>query len=135
MKNFKIPMSNPNFGQEEKDAIIKVLDSGWPTEGKITKTFEERLGNYLNTQCVVVNNGSSAIMSSLIANGVKPGDKVVVPAFTYVATSSIPKILGAEIIVADIDPKTFNINLEILEKIVKENKTSRILAPFRMSER
>ena len=121
-------MSSPNFGQEERDVINKVFDSNWPTEGKITKTFEKKLSSYLNTQCVVVNNGSSAIMSALLANDIKPGDKVVVPAFTYVATSSIPKILGAKIIVVDIDLKTFNIDLKILEKILKENDIKFVLA-------
>lgn len=119
--NFKIPMSNPDFTIEEKEAVIKILDSNWPSQGKVTEEFERLLSCYLNSNCVVVNNGSSAIMAILLAHGIKPGDKVIVPDFTFVATSSIPKILGAKILVADIDPTTLNVSLESIEKLVKEN--------------
>jgi perosamine synthetase len=119
--NFTIPMSKPNFGIEEKEAIIKVLDSNWPSQGKITEEFEELLSEYLNSECIVVNNGSSALMAILLAYGIKSGDKVVVPDFTFVATSSIPKILGAEILVADVDPLTFNVSIESIETLVKQN--------------
>lgn len=119
---FKIPMSNPDFDIEEREAILKVLDSNWPSQGKITEEFEQLLSEYLNSECVVVNNGSSALMAILLAHGIKPGDKVVVPDFTYIATSSIPKILGAEILVADVNPSTFNVSIESIEKIVKENE-------------
>ena len=119
--DFKIPMSSPDISSEEKEAVIKVLESNWPTQGKITEEFETMLSDYLDADCVVVNNGSSALMSILLAHGIKPGDKVLVPDFTFVATSSIPKILGANILVADIDPRTLNISIESIEKAVKEN--------------
>jgi perosamine synthetase len=125
--NFKIPTSNPNISIEEKEAVIKVLESNWPTQGKVTEEFEIMLSDYLDAECVVVNNGSSALMGILLAHGIKPGDKVLVPDFTFVATSSIPKILGAKIIVADIDPRTLNISIESIEKIVKENDDVRFV--------
>jgi len=120
-KNFRIPMSRPDIGEEEKKAILEVLETDWPSQGKITEEFEYSISNYINSECIVVNNGSSALMSALIANGIKSGDKVVVPDFTFVATSSIPKILGAQIIVADIDPETLNVTPEAIENLVKEN--------------
>lgn len=119
--DFSIPMSSPDFGIEEKEAILKVFDSNWPSQGKVTEEFEQLLSEYLNSECVVVNNGSSALMAILLAYGIKPGDKVVVPDFTFVATSSIPKILGAKILVADVDPFTLNISMESIESLVKNN--------------
>ncbi len=62
---------------------------------------------------------SSALMSALLANGIKPGDKVIVPAFTFVASCSIPKMFGAEIIVADVDRETLNVNPKTVENLVK----------------
>ena len=118
---FNIPMSNPDINGEERDALIKVLESNWPTQGKITEEFEQMLSEYLKAECIVVNNGSSALMASFLAHGIRAGDKVVVPDFTFIATSSVPKILGAEILVADIDPRTLNISLESLERILKNN--------------
>jgi len=120
--NFTIPMSNPDFSIEEKEAVLKVLDSNWPSQGKVTEEFEQLLSEYLNSECIVVNNGSSALMAILLAHGIRPGDKVIVPDFTFVATSSIPKILGAKILVADVDPLTLNVSVESIEKLVKENK-------------
>lgn len=126
-QKFTIPFSKPNFGQEEIDAISQVLKSDWPSQGKITEQFETLLSEYLSSNAVVVNNGSAALMAALIAHGLKPGDKVIVPAFTFVATSSIPKILGAEIILADVDPNTFNVTPEIVEEIVKKNKVKIVI--------
>jgi len=120
-KQFKIPMSKPDFSKEEEESLIRVFKSNWPSQGKITEEFEYLLSDYLNSNAVVVNNGSSALMCALLAHGIKPGDKVIVPAFTFIASSSIPKILGAEIIVADIDPGTLNTTPEIVEDLLKKH--------------
>jgi len=124
---FKISFSRPNFSQEETDAVLKVMESDWPSQGQITEEFEALLSKYLSSNAIVVNNGSSGLMAALIAHGIKPGDKVVVPAFTFIATASIPKLLGAEILVADIDPHTFNITPEAVEEIVKRNKIKAVI--------
>jgi len=121
LDRFSIPMSRPDIDEKERKFMLKVFDSNWPTQGKITRDFEEKLDNYLNSNCVVVNNGSSALMASLLVHGIKPGDRVIVPAFTFIASSSIPKILGAEILVSDIDTETLNATPEQIEEVVKNN--------------
>ena len=121
-KEFKIPMSKPDFGDEERQALLRVFDSGWLSQGKITKEFEEKLGQYVSSNCIIVNNGSSALICALLAHGVKPGDKIAVPAFTFIATATSAKILGAEIIPVDIDPNTLNICLEDLEKTINHHQ-------------
>jgi len=127
MVEIKVPMARPSFGTEERDEILKVVDSGWLAQGKKTKEFENLLSNYLSSKVVIVNNGSSALMCSLIAHGIKPGDKVIVPSFTYLATSSVPKLLGAEIIPADIDPQTLNISSESVEQLVKNHSVKMVM--------
>jgi len=122
-----VPMSFPDIGEEEIENVKNVLKSGWYSQGKVTNEFENLLSKYLSSKVVTVNNGSSALMCALLAHGIKPGDKVVVPSFTFAATSSIPKILGAEILVADIDPNTLNISPESVEEIIKKNDVKMVI--------
>ncbi len=119
-QNFRIPMSKPDIRKEEEESILEVLRTNWPSQGKVTEEFERMLSEYLSSKAIVVNNGSSALMCALLAHGLKPGDKVLVPAFTFVASSSIPKILGSKIMVADIDPETLSLSPETVEKMVKQ---------------
>ena len=118
---FKIPLNSPSIGKKDEKAVIDVLHSGWPSEGKVTQEFEQRLSEYLSAEVVTVNNGSSALMASLIANNFKPGDKVVVPSFSFIASSSIPKMLGAKVLVSDIDQDTLNMDPRRVEEIVKKH--------------
>lgn len=121
MDEIKVPMAKPVFGDDEINGIMKVVNSGWLGQGKVTIDFESKLSDYFSAEVTVVNNGSSAIMCALLALGVKPGDKIAVPDFTFISTSSVPKILGASIIPVDIDQKTLNMNINSLEKILEEN--------------
>lgn len=115
-------MAKPDISQNEILAVKKVIESGWLGQGEITKRFENELSTYFESQAVTVNSGSSAILCSLLAMGIKPGDSVAVPAFTFLSTSSVPKILGAKIIPVDIDKNTLNIDLDDLEKILEHKK-------------
>jgi len=126
-EQFDIPINSPNLGKEELREINKVFESGWPSEGKITKKFEMMISEYLSSNAVVVNNGSSALMSALIANNIRPGEKVIVPDYTFVATSSVPKLLGAKVIPADVDQNTFNIKSESVEEIVKKEDIKAVI--------
>ncbi len=126
-KKFKIPMSKPDFGDEERQALLRVFDSGWLSQGKVTEEFEEKIGQYVSSKCVVVNNGSSALMCALLAHGIKPGDKIAVPAFTFIATATSAKILGAELVPVDIDPRTLNMSIDELEKIVKQHEIKAVI--------
>lgn len=118
---FKVPMSRPEIHSDEIEAAMTVLKSGWPTQGEVTRQFESMLSEYLSSNVAIVNSGSSALLCALVAHGLKPGDKVAVPAFTFIATSSIPKILGAQIIVVDSDPMTLNIDIDDLERTLKRH--------------
>jgi perosamine synthetase len=119
-ENFSVPMSKPDITEVEIKTVVDVLRSGWPTQGRVTEQFESLLADYFSSNAVAVNSGSSALLCALIAHGIKPGDKVVVPDFTFVAAASIPKILGAELIVADVDRKTFNIDPETVKRLVNK---------------
>ncbi|KFM20109.1 UDP-4-amino-4-deoxy-L-arabinose--oxoglutarate aminotransferase protein [Marine Group I thaumarchaeote SCGC AAA799-P11] len=124
---FKIPWSKPSIGKEELSSLQNVIQSGWLTQGKITQEFETQLSEYLSSNVITVNNGSSALTCALLAHGLKPGDKVLVPNFTFFATYSIPKMLGADVILVDVDESTLNMNPENVEKIVKTQDVKMVI--------
>jgi len=122
-----IPMSEPDFGPNELKNVLSTFKSNWFSQGKITEQFEKSLSSYLSSNISVVNNGTSALLCALLAHGIKPGDKVIVPSFTFIATSSAPKLLGAKIIPVDIDPLTLNVSPEEIEKIVKKTNVKAVI--------
>ena len=122
-----IPMARPSFDTDTENAMIDVIKSGWWSQGKKTEEFEDKLSEYFSSNVVVVNNGTSAITAALLAHGIKSGDKVLVPDFTFIATSSAAKIIGAEVLVADVDPKTLNILPDSIEKLVKEHDIKAVI--------
>lgn len=103
-----IPFNRPVISDSEYLAVMEVMNQDWLSEGPITMEFEAALEDYLGAPTCVVNSGSSALMCALLASGFKPGDQVVVPAITHIATLTAPYILGARIKIVDVDPHTFN---------------------------
>jgi perosamine synthetase len=122
-----IPWSSPDFGKDEKKAMLKIIKSGWLSQGKTTEKFESELSKYFSSHSVVVNNGSSALMCALLAHNLQPGDKVIVPNFTFSATYSVPKLLGAKIILCDVDKDTLNLNPDKVEKILKRQNVKMVI--------
>src|SRR3990167_9187066 len=97
-----IPWSEPNISFSTVRYLRRVMNSGWYSMGPETRRFEKELGDYLgNPFVVVVNNGTSAIIASLIALGVNPGDEVLVPANTFVATINSVISVGAKPVLVD----------------------------------
>jgi perosamine synthetase len=121
MDEIKVPMAKPVFEKEEVDGILNVVNGGWLGQGKVTQKFEKKLSEYFDTNVTAVNSGSSAIMCAMLAHDIKTGDKIIVPDFTFISTSSVPKILGAEVVPVDVDPYTLNIDLNALEDVVSKN--------------
>jgi dTDP-4-amino-4,6-dideoxygalactose transaminase len=123
-----IPINRPIFGQEEKDEVRKVLDSGIVTnrlgEGPMNKAFQEELAKFIGVKRVLtVNSGTAALHSALLAVGVKNGDEVIVPPFTFIATANVALLAGAKPVFADIEPRTYTLDPNKLKKaITKKTK-------------
>jgi perosamine synthetase len=120
----QVPWSPPEIGDEEKEAAKKVIDSEWITQGKITKQFEEEIAKVVSTKnAVMVSNGTCALMSGLLAHGIGPGDEVIVPNFTFIATVNSVYGIGAKPVLVDCDEKTWNTTPELVEeKITSKSK-------------
>ena len=99
----KIPLFDLNFGQEEEDAAIEVLRSKWISMGSKTKEFEERYAALHHSKhAVAVANCTAALHLALRICGVGPGDEVIVPSLTFVATASSVRMQGAIPVFADV---------------------------------
>lgn len=99
--------------------IQNVLAHGKYILGPEVIELEEKLAAYTGAKyCITCANGTDALQVAQMAVGVGPGDEVIVPAFSYIATAETPAVLGARPIYIDIDPKTYNLNPELLEAAI-----------------
>ncbi len=105
-------------------AIINVVESTQFIGGTEVKNFQQNLEKYLGVKHVIpCANGTDALQIAMMALGLKPGDEVIVPSFTYVATAEVIALLGLKPVMTDVDPKTFNISPAIIKKhITKRTK-------------
>lgn len=123
-----IPINLPILGQEEIDAVTSVLKNGPLTNalgmGPKVTAFEKEFGRFAQASyAIAVSTGTSALHLAIASTGIKPGDEVILPSFTFVATAEAVIMAGGIPVFADIDPNTFNINPEkIEEKITDKTK-------------
>jgi len=119
-----IPVARPAIGQEEISAVTSVLESGMLASGDRVVEFEKKFADFCGSNhAVAINNGTAALHAALLAAGIGPGDEVIVPAFTFVATASAVAMCGAKPVFADVDEKTFNISpQQVTEKITPKTK-------------
>lgn len=107
--------------------IQGVLDSSAFIKGPEVKEFESSLGDFLNAQVIGCANGTDALQIALMALDLKPGDEVVVPAFTYIATAEVIGLLNLVPVLCDVNPSTFNICADSFREAIGP-KTKAVIA-------
>ncbi|WP_442755763.1 DegT/DnrJ/EryC1/StrS family aminotransferase [Methylocystis sp. JAN1] len=118
-----IPFFRPPIGDEEISAVTEVLRSGWLTTGPKTAQFEREFSAFLGggVESVAVNSATAGLHLALEALGIGPGDAVIVPTLTFTATAEVVRYLGAEVVLADVDPDTQLLDLEDCRKRLTAN--------------
>jgi len=107
--------------------VLGVIESTMFIGGPQVNTFREHLEQYLGVRHVIpCANGTDALQIAMMALGLKPGDEVIVPAFTYIATAEVIALLGLTPVIIDVDPHTFNITAAHIEQVIT-SKTKAIV--------
>ncbi|MBA3705551.1 MAG: DegT/DnrJ/EryC1/StrS family aminotransferase [Bacteroidetes bacterium] len=114
-----IPFSPPRIDQKIIDEVTKVLQSGWITTGPRTKLFEKELTKYCGNKVTLALNSATAGLEIMLRwFGVKEGDEVILPAYTYTATANVVMHCGATPVFVDVNPNDFNISIANIEKAI-----------------
>ena len=111
MRKEYLKFSTPSIAQEEIDAVIETLQSGWLTTGKKSKQLEDDFANYTGTNyAVALSSCTAALFLSLVVCDIQPGDEVITTPFTFISTANVIAHLGAKPVFVDIQEDTFNID-------------------------
>jgi dTDP-4-amino-4,6-dideoxygalactose transaminase len=112
VNDWRVPLTDIAMPEQDVQAVLDCLASGWLTMGPRIEAFEDALARYVGCpHAVAVANGTAALHLSLLAAGVGPGDEVIVPGFTFVASASAARYVGAEPVLCDVrSPRDFNID-------------------------
>ena len=116
-----IPVAKPLIGEEEKRAVMEVMDSGQLAQGSRTEAFEKAFAEYTGTKHAIgVNSGTAALIVALQAHGVGAGDEVITTPFSFIATATSIIACGATPVFVDIDPFDLNMDPNQLEAAITE---------------
>ncbi len=129
MRNEFIPQMEPWFGIEEKDALNQYMEEGgWLTEFRKTTDFEQQISEYTGAKhCIVVNNGTISLTLMAIASGINPGDEVLIPNYTMIATPNSVKMIGAIPVFVDVERETLCLDINNVEKSITPKTKAIIL--------
>jgi len=106
-----ISIAKPLMGEEEKQAVLEVLDSGMIAQGPRVKAFEEAFAEMCGVKhAVATSSGTTALHVALLAHEIGPGDEVITSPFTFIASANSVLFTGARPVFVDIDPVTFNVD-------------------------
>jgi perosamine synthetase len=114
-----IHIAKPLIGEEEKRAVLAVLDSGMIAQGPQVKAFEEAFAKMCGVKyAIATTSGTTALHVALLAHGIGEGDEVITSPFTFIASANSILYTGAHPVFVDIDPATFNINPSLIEAAI-----------------
>jgi perosamine synthetase len=117
-----IYIAKPCIGEEEKRAVQEVLDSGMIACGSVVTEFEKKFAGYIGVEHgIATTSGTTALEVAIRALGLGKGDKILTTAYSFIASTNSIVYTGATPVFADIDPETFNVDVEDVEKKLKQN--------------
>ena len=125
-----VPFFRPCIGEEEKRAVLAVMDSGWLTTGKVTHEFEAEFAAYVGAEhALAVNSNTSGMILAMEACGVRAGTAVITTPYTFVSTAASAIHLGADVLFADTEADSYSISADAVEELLaKSAKNGRAVA-------
>jgi perosamine synthetase len=122
-----IPITKPTTGEEEAMAAAEAVRSGWLSQGERVRRFEELVASYVGARhAIATSNCTTSLHLALIAAGVGPGDEVICPSFSFIATANAIVHAGATPVFVDIEPLSYNIDPRLIEAAITP-RTSAIM--------
>jgi perosamine synthetase len=123
-KKMSVPITTPSLGEEEARAPYESIKSGWVTQGPKVAGFEKAVAAYVGAKHgIATTSCTTGLHLALATAGVGPGDEVIVPSFTFIASANAILYTGATVVFADIDARTYNIDPNDIEhRITKRTK-------------
>ena len=116
-----IPIARSSLTEDEIQSVLEPLRNGWLVQGPKVKEFETRWSAFTGAQhSLAVTSCTTGMELALAALGLKPGDEVILPAFTWIATANVIEHFGAKPVFCDIDLATFNINVQLIESLITD---------------
>jgi dTDP-4-amino-4,6-dideoxygalactose transaminase len=129
-----LPFALPDIGEEEVEAVVSCMRSGWVTTGPYAKAFEEEFAQYLggdkNLQAISVNSASMGLLLAMEALGVGPGMEVIVPTYTFSASAMMAVHLGANPVLVDVRAKDLNIDPAKIEAAITPRTRAIVVVHF-----
>jgi perosamine synthetase len=120
-----IPVARPSFGMDEERAVLEVLRSGWVSQGPVVAEFERRFAEYVGAaHAVAVSSCTAALHLALVAAGIRPGDEVLCPSLSFIATANAIVHAGARPVFVDIDLSTYNMKPDCIESAITPRTTA-----------
>jgi dTDP-4-amino-4,6-dideoxygalactose transaminase len=113
-----IPYGRHSINDADIEAVVKALRSDWLTTGPLVEDFETALEKVVGAPCISVSSGTAALHCAYAAIGLQPGDEVITPPITFIATQATAAFFGAKIVFADIQPDTANIDPQAVEAAI-----------------
>ena len=122
-----IPYGRHSINEDDIAAVVSALKSDWLTTGPLVEEFESALEKIVGAPCVSVSSGTAALHCAYAAIGLEPGDEVITPPITFIATQATAALFGANIVFADVQPDTANIDPAAVEAAIT-SRTKAIVA-------
>lgn len=122
-----IPYGRHQINEQDVTAVTRVLNGDWLTTGPSVEEFELELSKLAGAPCITVSSGTAALHAAYAAIGILPGDEVITPPLTFIATQATAVLFGATIVFCDIQPDTGNIDPTKLEELITP-KTKAVVA-------